>query len=54
MFLCDIFLTRGATWFYFPLIFWGIGLLSHYLWCVRWIENELVKRELLAEKLARR
>jgi hypothetical protein len=54
MFLCDIFLTREATWFYFPLIFWGIGLLSHYLWGVRWIENELAKRELLAEELAKR
>jgi tellurite resistance protein TehA-like permease len=54
MFLCNIFLTKGVLWFYFPLIFWGIGLLSHYLWGIRWLENELTKREHLAEEFAKR
>jgi tellurite resistance protein TehA-like permease len=53
MFLLDLFFTKGQMWFYFPLIFWGIGLLNHYLFSVRWIESELLKREAMAERLAK-
>lgn len=54
MILCDIFLTKGPLWFYFPLIFWGIGLLQHYLYSVYWIERELKKRELFAEEMSKK
>ena len=36
-------------WFFWPLIFWGLGLTCHYLGAVRFLERELEKDEALAE-----
>lgn len=32
-------------WFPFPLIGWGLGLLNHYLWGVRWVERDIATRQ---------
>lgn len=31
LFIINLVFTRGIWWFWFPLIFWGIGLLFHFL-----------------------
>ena len=36
-------------WFFWPLLFWGLGLTCHYLGAVRFLEGELEKYEALAE-----
>lgn len=30
MFLIDVF-SSGGTWFFWPLLFWGIGLTAHWM-----------------------
>ena len=32
-------------WFPFPLVGWGLGLLNHYLWGVRWVERGIRARQ---------
>ncbi len=36
-------------WFVFPLTFWGIGLIMHYLYAIKWLERILREREAKAE-----
>jgi len=38
-----------VIWFLYPLIGWGIGILMHYLFAVRWIEKKLEGLEAKAE-----
>jgi hypothetical protein len=38
-----------VIWFFYPLIGWGIGVTSHYLGAVRWIEKSLKNKEAEAE-----
>lgn len=45
--------TPETTWFFYPLIGWGIGVVFHYLNATRWIKNELKEKEAMAEKMAR-
>ena len=40
-------------WFFFPLIFWGFGLLMHYLYEVRFVRNSIEEREARIEYRAR-
>ena len=51
---CNLVYTPEAIWFFWPLIFWGLGLTSHYLGAVRFLEKELEKDEALAESRARK
>lgn len=44
----------GEIWFFYPLLFWGLGLLFHYLGAVRFLDRELERDEALAESIARR
>ena len=39
-------------WFYWPLIGWGIGVLFHYLYGVRFLDRRLDEREAMAEYMA--
>lgn len=32
-------------WFPFPLVGWGLGLLNHYLWGVRWVDRGIRTRQ---------
>jgi hypothetical protein len=41
--------TPQEIWFFYPLLGWGIGLLMHYLFGVRWLEKALKEREAKAE-----
>ncbi len=31
LFIINYKFSRGRWWFYFPLLFWGIGIFSHFL-----------------------
>ncbi|MFC2142939.1 2TM domain-containing protein [Candidatus Aenigmatarchaeota archaeon] len=31
LFFINIILTRGALWFYWVTVFWGVGLAFHYV-----------------------
>ncbi len=31
LFVINYKFSRGHWWFYFPLLFWGIGIFSHFL-----------------------
>lgn len=45
--------AQDALWFFFPLLGWGIGLASHYLGSIAWINKELKKKEAEAEYRAK-
>jgi len=49
----NLIYTPGFKWFYWVLIGWGMGLVFHYLFGVRSIMEELLKKEALAEKQVR-
>lgn len=40
----NLFVTHGFPWAMFPLLFWGIGLGSHYLAEVHWPAKDLRER----------
>ncbi len=44
----------GQVWFIFPLAGWGLGVLMHYLFAVRWIDKTLEEWEARAEYLLKR
>lgn len=46
---CNLVYVPEHIWFFWPLIFWGLGLTYHYLGAVRFLERELEKDEALAE-----
>jgi len=54
MAVCNLLYTPHHLWFFWPLIFWGFGLLCHYLSALHLLEKELEKDELLAEIRARK
>lgn len=49
----NLLFSPNKLWFLWPLLGWGIGILSHYLKAVYWMEKDLEKREAMAEKRAR-
>ncbi|HIQ39189.1 MAG TPA: 2TM domain-containing protein [Methanothermococcus okinawensis] len=53
MAIYNLVYTPQHLWFFWPLIFWGFGLLCHYLSALRLLEKELEKDEMLAEIRAR-
>lgn len=50
----NLVFVPGYLWFFFPLIFWGFGLLMHYLYEVRFVRNSIEEREARIEYRARR
>ncbi|MFW5991030.1 MAG: 2TM domain-containing protein [Candidatus Nanoarchaeia archaeon] len=34
----NILYSPGEIWFFFPLLGWGIGLVSHYVGSIAWID----------------
>ncbi|HID92675.1 MAG TPA: 2TM domain-containing protein [bacterium (Candidatus Stahlbacteria)] len=46
---CNLVYVPERIWFFWPLIFWGLGLICHYLGGVRFLEKELERDEALAE-----
>jgi len=38
-----------VIWFIYPLLAGGIGITAHYLGAVRWIEKDLMDKEVKAE-----
>ena len=50
----NILYTPKEIWFLYPLIGWGIGIVAHYLYGVRWIEKEIEKDFARVEYLARK
>lgn len=49
MIIINLLYSPEYLWCLWMLFFWGMGLVSHYLWDVRWKDRELKKMELLAE-----
>lgn len=49
----NLLFTPEKLWFLWPLSGWGIGILSHYLKAVYWVEKDLEKKEAMAERRAR-
>ena len=49
----NLMFSPNKLWFFYPLIGWGIGVLTHYLYGVRWIEKILEKKEAMAEYRAK-
>lgn len=49
----NLIFSPQKLWFLWPLLGWGMGILSHYLKAVHWIEKDLEKKEAMAEERAR-
>ncbi|MEM5828014.1 MAG: 2TM domain-containing protein [Candidatus Aenigmatarchaeota archaeon] len=47
--LFNLYFTPQYIWFYYPLIFWGIGLIFHYIGVARAI-NSVIELERKAEE----
>lgn len=45
----NLFCNPRFLYFIFPLVFWGFGLLLHYLNSIKYIDKEIEKEEKLAE-----
>jgi len=45
----NVLYSPGEIWFFFPLLGWGIGLASHYVASIAWINKTLKKKEAEAE-----
>jgi len=52
--ICNFVYSPTVLWFFWPLIFWGLGVLLHYLGAVVFIGSHLEKIEVLAEHRARK
>ena len=51
--LFNLLVVPDYIWFYFPLIFWGFGLLMHYIFGVREAAKHLADRQARIEQRAR-
>jgi uncharacterized membrane protein AbrB (regulator of aidB expression) len=49
----NLLFSPEELWFFYPLVGWGVGLLCHYLFGVRWLDQYLRELELLAERRLR-
>ncbi len=47
--IINLLYSPEALWFFFPLLGWGIGLASHYLSSMLWLDRELERKEAEAE-----
>ncbi len=45
----NVLMMPGDLWFYYVLIFWGIGLATHFFLGVHGAEEEAVKEQALIE-----
>ena len=43
--LLNLLTYRGEVWFVYPLVGWGVGLLSHYLFGVKFFDKWWQKQE---------
>lgn len=50
----NLYYSPETIWFIYPVIGWGIGLVMHYLFGVRWKESEIEQRESMAEQRAKK
>ena len=50
---CNLVYTPQYIWFFWPLIFWGLGLICHYIDAVHFVDKKLEKDEAIAELRAR-
>ncbi len=48
----NLLFTPDKLWSIWPLSGWGIGVFSHYMKAVHFIEKDLDKKEALAEEMA--
>ena len=54
MFIVINFIYSPWTiWFFYPLLGWGIGIISHYLSAIKWIDKGLKKKEAEAEYMVK-
>ena len=55
----NLLATSEDIWFYYPLIFWGIGLAFHFVFSrpkfvLEWLQEEEAKIEYLARQMKKR
>ena len=51
--IVNLIYSPHKIWFIYPLFGWGIGIVMHYLFGVRWIDKFLENMEARAEYRAR-
>ncbi len=53
LFLIDLFTSPGKWWFYWPLLFWGIGVFFHFIkvFVTRGLLSEKVKEDMIRKEL---
>jgi hypothetical protein len=53
LFLIDLFTSPGKWWFYWPLFFWGIGVLFHFIkvFVTGGLFRERVKERMIKKEL---
>ncbi len=49
----NLYFVPFFLWFFIPLGAWGVGVIYHYLSCVRFASRDLEKKEAQAEYRAR-
>lgn len=52
--VANLVFTPGKYWVLWPILGWGIGVVSHYYKAVHRIEKDLLKKEAQAEERARK
>jgi two-component system LytT family sensor kinase len=45
LFTINMLLVPNFTWFFFPIVSWGIGLIMHYIFGVRLLHRQLKAEE---------
>jgi hypothetical protein len=48
----NLLFTPGKYWVVWPILGWGIGVVSHYIKAIHRIEGELIRKEAQAEERA--
>ncbi len=49
----NLMYSPNVTWFVYPILGWGIGLLIHFLWAFIFSENDVKNKQMKAEYIAR-
>jgi len=48
--ISNLVFTPDKLWFLWPVLGWGVGILSHYIKAVHRIERDLKRKEAIAER----
>lgn len=51
--VANLLFTPGKYWVLWPILGWGIGIVSHYYKAVHRIQKDLIRKEMQAEERVR-